>query len=141
MSVIRPVACHGPRAALGALVTAFMLAACATTGPSGTFAVIDGTDWDRSEPYAAPVQIMSIDGKDYLRLHRRALAPGKHTVVFATTQVLRANRLRQVEEVELDLKPCTSYHYYAKHPSKFDSRWELKLLHEVKLEHCGTETP
>lgn len=121
------------------IIAALLLGACATTNPGGVWSVIDGSDWDHVDPYAAPVHIASIDGKDYLRLSRRALPPGRHTIIFQTTQVLRANRLRHVQEVELDLAPCTSYHYYAKHNSKFDPRWELVLLREVKLESCATE--
>ena len=70
------------------------LGACASLTPTEPFAVIDGTDWDRTDPYAAPVQIASIDGKDYLRLSHRALPPGPHKIGFLTTQVLRyLNRL------------------------------------------------
>ena len=113
------------------------LGACASLTPTEPFAVIDGTDWDRTDPYAAPVQIASIDGKDYLRLSHRALPPGPHKIGFLTTQVLRANRLRERHEVEIDLKPCTAYYFYAKHPSKFDPHWELKTLREVHLESCA----
>ena len=68
------------------------LGACASLTPTEPFAVIDGTDWDRTDPYAAPVQIASIDSKDYLRLSRRALPPGPHKIGFLTTQVLRAQK-------------------------------------------------
>jgi len=122
-----------------AIAAALLLGACATTAPGGAWSVIDGTDWDRVDPYAAPVNIASIDGKDYIRLSRRALPPGKHKVEFLTAQVLRSQRLRQSEAAELDLEPCTAYYYYAKHGSKFDPRWELKLLREVKLEGCMPE--
>lgn len=123
-----------------AVAAAALLGACATTNPGGAWSVLDGSDWNHADPYAAPVQIATIDGKDYLRLSRRALPPGKHKITFLTTQVLRINTLRHEQEAELDLAPCTAYYYYAKHSSKFDPRWELRLLREVKLESCTPES-
>lgn len=115
---------------------AFILTGCASV-PREPFAVIDGTDWDRTDPYSAPVQIASIDGKDYLQETRRALSPGTHTLEFLTTRVTRANRLRERRAITLELKPCVSYYFYAKHPDRYDGAWELKLLREVPLEHCS----
>lgn len=119
------------------LLAALALAACASLVPKEPYAVIDGTDWDRTDPYAAPVEIATIDGRDYLQLNHRALPPGRHKIAFLTTHLVRTTRFREHHEVELDLKPCVSYYYYAKHPSQFDSHWELKLLREVELTACN----
>lgn len=102
----------------------------------GPFAVIDGTDWPKTEAYSAPVTIASIDGKDYLSQTRRTLAPGPHKLEFITTRTTRANKLRQTRTIDIDLKPCTIYYFYAKHPSKFADEWELKVLRESPIKKC-----
>ena len=100
------------------------------------FAVIDGTDWPRTEPYAAPVQIASIDGTDYVDETRRTLAPGKHRLEFVTTRLVRAVKVRQTRAIEVELKACTVYYYYALHPSKYAPEWELKLMRTTELKKC-----
>lgn len=102
----------------------------------GPFAVIDGTDWPKTEPYSAPVTIASIDGKDYLSETRRTLAPGPHKLEFITTRTTRANKFRQTRTIDIELKPCTIYYFYAKHPSKFADEWELTLLRESPIKKC-----
>lgn len=100
------------------------------------FAVIDGTDWPKTEPYSAPVTIASIDGKDYINETRRTLTPGRHTLEFLTGRQTRTHKLRQTRSLELELKPCTIYYFYAKHPSKFADEWELTLLRETTIKKC-----
>jgi hypothetical protein len=100
------------------------------------YAVIDGTDWPKTEAYAAPVQIASIDGTDYIDETRRTLAPGKHRLEFVTTRKLRAAKLRQTRVIEIELEPCTVYYYYALHPSKYAPEWELKLMRTTELKKC-----
>ena len=122
-----------------ALTTAVLLGLLSSGGAAlaaEPFAVIDGTDWPRTEPYAAPVQIASIDGKDYLDESRRTLAPGKHRIEFMTTRKVRASKYRQVRAIELELKACTVYYFYALHPSKYAPEWELKLKRETELKQC-----
>jgi hypothetical protein len=100
------------------------------------FAVIDGTDWPKTEPYSAPVGIASIDGKDYINETRRTLTPGMHKLEFITTRTTRANKFRQTRTIDIELKPCTIYYFYAKHPSKFADEWELTLLRESEVKKC-----
>lgn len=120
-----------------ARVTATLVVLLASAAPGGEpWAVLDGTDYPKAQPYAAPVQIASIDGKSYLDEKRRTLAPGKHTIEFITLRLTRGHKFRKSIKVELELKPCTSYYYYAQHPSKFADEWELKLLRETQLKSC-----
>ena len=100
------------------------------------YAVIDGTDWPKTEPYAAPVQIAAIDDTSYINETRRNLTPGKHRLEFVTTRTVRAAKLRQTRVIEVELKPCTVYYYYALHPSKYAPEWELKLKRETELKSC-----
>jgi len=124
----------------GARATAVLLGLLISGGAAladEPYAVIDGTDWPRTEPYAAPVQIASIDGKDYLDETRRTLAPGKHRIEFMTTRKLRSSKYRQVRAIEIELKACTVYYFYALHPSKYAPEWELKLKRETELKKCA----
>lgn len=118
-------------AAFGVLVASGLAARA-----DGPWAVVDGTDWPKTEPYAAPVQISSIDGKDRLREKRRSLEPGMHKLEFITLRQARGHKLRQARSIEIELKPCTAYYFYALHPSKFADEWELKLLRETPLKGC-----
>jgi len=106
------------------------------SGADAPYAVIDTTDWNKVEAYAAPVTIASIDGQDYLSESRRTITPGKHTLEFVTTRMVRTSKIRQTRSIELDAKPCTTYYFYAKHPSKFAEEWELKLLRETEIKSC-----
>ncbi len=100
------------------------------------YAVIDGTDWPKVEPYSAPVTIASIDGKDRLDETRRSLPPGMHKLEFITTRLTPANKFRQTRTIDIELKPCATYYFYAKHPSKFKDDWELTLLRETAIKSC-----
>jgi hypothetical protein len=117
------------------LVLLLLAAGVATAG--GDDAVVDGRDWDRSERYAYPVIISAIDGKSYLDLKRRALAPGRHTLEFRSTWVPPARRFVASRELEVVLEPCTVYRYYARHKGAFSSDWELVALPPERLERCG----
>lgn len=101
------------------------------------YAVIDTTDWNKVEAYAAPVTIASIDGQDFLSETRRTITPGKHTLEFITTRTVKSSKIRETRSIELDAKPCTTYYYYAKHASKYAPEWELKLLRETTIKSCG----
>ena len=126
------------RTKLTTLLTAAMLVMALAGWTDGPFAVIDGTDWPKTEAYSAPVTIVSIDGKDYIKLTRRALPPGPHKLEFITTRQTRGSKLRQTRTIDLDLKPCTTYYFYAKHPSKFAAEWDLTLMRETPIEKkCG----
>lgn len=117
---------------------ASLLVLALTGWTDGPFAVIDGTDWPKTEPYSAPVTITSIDGKDYINETRRALPPGPHKLEFITTRLTRGSKLRQTRSIDIDLKPCTTYYFYAKHPSKFADEWELTLMRETPIKKgCG----
>jgi hypothetical protein len=113
------------------------LAAVAATAADAPYAVIDTTDWNKVEAYAAPVTIASIDGQDYLSETRRTITPGKHTLEFVTTRTVKSSKIRQTRSIELEVKPCTTYYFYAKHASKFSPEWELKLLRETTIKSCG----
>lgn len=118
----------------------FPLAALLLAGAASAaepFAVIDTTDWNKVEAYAAPVTIASVDGKDYLGETRRTIAPGKHTLEFVTTRTVKTSKVRQTRSIELEVKPCTTYYFYAKHASRYSAEWELKLLRETAIESCG----
>jgi hypothetical protein len=118
-----------------ALLTVVCLAAAASAAEP--FAVIDTTDWNKIEAYAAQVTIASIDGQDFLSETRRTITPGKHHLEFLTTRVIKSQKIREVRSIELDAKPCTTYYFYAKHKSKYSTEWELKLLRESTLKDCG----
>lgn len=120
----------------GALLVASLLVLALAGWTDGPFAVIDGTDWPKTEPYSAPVTIASIDGKDYLNESRRTLTPGPHRLEFITTRLTRGHKLRQTRTIDIELKPCTTYYFYAKHPSKFADEWELTLLRESEIKKC-----
>ena len=113
------------------------LAAVAATAADAPYAVIDTTDWNKVEAYSAPVTIASIDGQDYLSETRRTITPGKHTLEFVTTRTVKSSKIRQTRSIELEVKPCTTYYFYAKHASKFSPEWELKLLRETTIKSCG----
>lgn len=116
-------------------ILALMLAgAVAAAEP---FAVIDTTDWNKVENHAAPVTIASIDGKDHLSETRRTITPGKHTLEFVTTRTVKTSKVRQTRSIELEVKPCTTYWFYAVHASRYSAEWELKLLRETPIEDCG----
>jgi hypothetical protein len=121
--------------------SAAIVLACMSFGSAALadepYAVIDGTDWPKTEPYSAPVGIASIDGKDYLKESRHNLAPGKHRLEFITLRQTRGHKFRQTRSIEIELKPCTIYYFYAKHPSKFADEWELTLMRESELKSCG----
>lgn len=119
------------------IVALSLMLAGAAGAADEPYAVIDTTDWDKIEAYAAPVTIASIDGQDYLSESRRTITPGKHTLEFVTTRMVKSSKIRQTRTVELDAKPCTTYYYYAKHASKFSPEWELKLLRETPIKSCG----
>ena len=112
-----------------------LLAACATV-PDAPYSVLDGSDWDRTDPYAAPVQISRLDGMSYLNETKRTIEPGHHRIGFLTTRVVRSNKLRAEKQIEMDVEPCAHYYYYAKHESKFSTAWELKLLRKTEIEAC-----
>ena len=118
--------------------TSILIASIAATASAASepYAVIDTSDWDKVAAYTAPVTIASIDGKDYLNEKRRTLPPGKHVLEFITTRLVRSQRIRETRSIELELKPCTTYYFYAKHPSKFATEWELKLLRETTIKSC-----
>jgi hypothetical protein len=113
------------------------LAAAAATAADAPYAVIDTTDWNKVEAYSAPVTIASIDGQDYLSETRRTITPGKHTLEFVTTRTVKSSKIRQTRSIELEVKPCTTYYFYAKHASKYSPEWELKLLRETTIKSCG----
>lgn len=116
-------------------ILALMLAG--TVAAAEPFAVIDTTDWNKVENHAAPVSIASIDGKDYMNETRRTLAPGKHVIEFITTRTVKSQNLRRTRSIELEVKPCTTYWFYAVHASRYSADWELKLLRETPIEGCG----
>ena len=124
------------RTKLTTLLTAAMLVMALAGWTDGPFAVIDGTDWPKTEAYSAPVTIASIDGKDYLNETRRTLAPGPHKLEFITTRLTRGHKFRQTRSIDIELKPCTIYYFYAKHPSKFADEWELTLMRETQIKKC-----
>ncbi len=125
------------RSAFASSIVLYILISGGAALAAEPWAVIDGTDWPKVEPYSAPVTIASIDGKDYLKETRRTLAPGMHKLEFITTRTTRASKLRQTREIDIELKPCTVYYFYAKHPSKFADEWELKILRESAITKCG----
>lgn len=112
------------------------LTAVAAAAADAPYAVIDTTDWNKVEAYTAPVTIASIDGQDYLSETRRTITPGKHTLEFITTRMVKSSKIRETRTIELDAKPCTTYYFYAKHPSKYSPEWELKLLRETEIKSC-----
>jgi hypothetical protein len=120
-------------------LTLCLIAACSliAAGAGEPYAVIDTTDWNKVEAYSAPVTIASIDGQDYLSETRRTITPGKHTLEFVTTRTVKSSKIRQTRSIELEVKPCTTYYFYAKHASKFSPEWELKLLRETPIKSCG----
>jgi hypothetical protein len=115
----------------------FIVCSSLASGSDEPYAVIDTTDWNKVEAYAAPVTIASIDGQDYLSETRRTITPGKHTIEFVTTRMVKSSKIRETRTVELDAKPCTTYYFYAQHKSKHSPEWELKLLRETTLKDCG----
>jgi len=108
---------------------------------SGSEAVVDGRDWDRSQPYSYPVTIAAIDGKDYVDLKRRALAPGRHVLEFRTTWKPPARRFLKSREVEVVLEPCTIHRYYARHSGPFASDWELIAMPPLPVPGCEVAKP
>jgi hypothetical protein len=118
------------------VATALLVVSAVALAADAPYAVIDTTDWNKVEAYSAPVTIASIDGQDYLSETRRTITPGKHTIEFVTTRMVKSSKIRQTRSVELDAKPCTTYYYYAKHASKFSDEWELKLLRETEIKSC-----
>jgi len=121
---------------LATLLAAVVLVLALAGWAEEPFAVIDGSDWPKVEAYSAPVTIASIDGKDYLDETRRTLPPGQHRLEFITTRLTPANKFRQTRSIDIELKPCTVYYFYAKHPSKFADEWELTLLRETEIKKC-----
>lgn len=112
-------------------------AATAAAHAAEPFSVIDTTDWNKVEAYAAPVTIASIDGQDFLSETRRTVTPGKHTLEFVTTRTVKSSKIRETRTIELEVKPCTTYYFYAKHASKYSPEWELKVLRETEIKSCG----
>jgi hypothetical protein len=120
------------------LLPAILLAACAGANPRAPYAVIDGSEWTRTDPYSFPVRIASIDGRDYLRLDRRVVEPGRHVLRFESTKPMRKGRqYRDTRELTVELKPCTHYYFAAKHASEFSEIWEVKLVDEQTIPDCG----
>ena len=122
--------------------TTTLLASCALVlllagWTDAPYAVIDGSDWPKTEAYSAPVTIASIDGKDYLSESRRTLPAGPHKLEFITTRLTKGHKFRQTRTIDIELKPCTIYYFYAKHPSKFADEWELTLLRETEVKKCA----
>ena len=82
------------------------------------------------------LRTISIDGKDYLSESRRTLPAGPHKLEFITTRLTKGHKFRQTRTIDIELKPCTIYYFYAKHPSKFSDEWELTLLRETEIKKC-----
>lgn len=115
-----------------------LVSACATE----PFSRIDG---DRSWPTIEDsynVVVIGVDDRWYMPgFNTLNVEPGTRAITFATT-FPGSDLLEDRLTVEVDLKACTLYDFYALHESPLNPRdWTVRLARTTKLGDCSDDQP
>jgi len=107
-----------------------LLTACA--GPA--YSELYGARYYRTPIDTYPVQVASVDGKDYLTQPVR-IEPGHH-VISVQGPPGGAQRWGDKRSIELDVKPCTRYWLVAVKDNKLAHDFAVKVDYEEPMSGC-----
>jgi hypothetical protein len=115
-----------------AIAGASLLALAGCAGPA--YSELYGTRYFRTPIETYPVQVVRVDGKDYLSQPVR-IDPGHH-VVSVQGPPAGAQRWGDTRSIELDVKACTRYWLVAVKDNKLARDFAVKVDYEEPMSGC-----
>jgi len=128
---MKPLSRFGLTVAAAAF-SASLLALSGCAGPA--YSELYGTRYYRTPIDTYPVQVVSVDGKDYLMQPVR-IEPGRHQVSVQGPPG-GAQRWGDKRTIELDVKACTRYWLVAVKENRLASDFSVKVDYEEPMSGC-----
>ena len=124
-----------PRFGLILTIVAFFVSPLVLTGCAGpAYSELYGTRYFRTTINTYPVQVVSVDGKDYLAQPVR-VDPGRHRVAVQGPPG-GGQRWGDERTIELDVKACTRYWLVAVKDNRLSSDFAVKVDYQEPMSGC-----